>query len=107
MATTQVKKACSVCGTLLPDDDSAPCPVCALRLAPESRSDSVPAAKVFISHSSKDEAIAEAICHHLESCGVNCWIASRDIEPGADWTEGIMRGYQFSNFRVGIFRARK
>jgi hypothetical protein len=38
---------------------------------------------------------------------VNCWIASRDIEPGADWTEGIMRGYQFSNFRVGIFRARK
>jgi tetratricopeptide (TPR) repeat protein len=31
VATTPAKRACSVCGTLLPDDDSAMCPVCALR----------------------------------------------------------------------------
>jgi len=30
VAKVEGKKACSVCGTLLPDDDSAPCPVCAL-----------------------------------------------------------------------------
>ena len=34
--------------------------------------------KVFISHSSKDKEIADAICQHLESAGVLCWIAPRD-----------------------------
>jgi hypothetical protein len=29
---------------------------------------------VFISHSSKDRATADAICAHLESAGINCWI---------------------------------
>jgi hypothetical protein len=38
---------------------------------------------VFISHSSNDRATADAICAHLESAGIKCWIAPRDIEPGA------------------------
>ncbi|MBV8722991.1 MAG: toll/interleukin-1 receptor domain-containing protein, partial [Candidatus Eremiobacteraeota bacterium] len=37
------------------------------------------AVKVFISHSSKDREIADAICRHLEAMGVSCWIAPRDI----------------------------
>jgi serine/threonine protein kinase/Flp pilus assembly protein TadD len=41
VATTPAKRACSVCGTLLADD-SAYCPVCALRMAVETQSDSVP-----------------------------------------------------------------
>ena len=61
------------------------------------------AAKVFISHSSNDKAIAEAICRHLESAGVPCWIAPRDIEPGADWTEGILRGIASSRIFVLVF----
>jgi serine/threonine protein kinase/Flp pilus assembly protein TadD len=40
VAITQGKRACSVCGTLLADD-SAYCPVCALRGAVETQSDSV------------------------------------------------------------------
>ena len=40
MATTPAKRACSVCGTLLADD-SPYCPVCALRGAAETQSDSV------------------------------------------------------------------
>ena len=40
MATTPAKRACSVCGTLLADD-SPYCPVCALRGAGETQSDSV------------------------------------------------------------------
>ncbi|HEX4201911.1 MAG TPA: serine/threonine-protein kinase, partial [Chthoniobacterales bacterium] len=40
MATTPAKRACSVCGTLLADD-SPYCPVCALRMAVETQSDSV------------------------------------------------------------------
>ena len=59
--------------------------------------------KVFISHSSKDQEIADAIRQHLESKGVPCWIAPRDIEPGADWTEGIMRGIASSRIFVLVF----
>jgi len=40
VATTPAKRACSVCGTLLADD-SAYCPVCALRGVQETQSDSV------------------------------------------------------------------
>jgi Protein kinase domain len=40
VATTPAKRACSVCGTLLTDDSSY-CPVCALRGAVETQSDSV------------------------------------------------------------------
>jgi hypothetical protein len=40
VATTQGKRACPVCGTLVPDDDSAACPVCLLRGALETQSDS-------------------------------------------------------------------
>ena len=47
---------------------------------------------VFISHSSKDRSIADAICDQLESVGIACWIAPRDIEIRSDWTRGIMQG---------------
>jgi TolB-like protein len=62
--------------------------------------------KVFISHSSKDSEIADAICQHLEAAGVPCWIAPRDIEPGADWTEGILRGIASSRVFVLVFSSR-
>lgn len=47
---------------------------------------------VFISHSSKNKATADAICHALEQNGVRCWIAPRDIPPGADYGTEIVRG---------------
>jgi TIR domain len=42
---------------------------------------------VFISHAHKDKSIAEAICGKLESAGLKCWIATRDISARDDWTE--------------------
>lgn len=45
---------------------------------------------VFISHSSKDGALAQAICASIESRGMRCWIAPRDIEPGEDWPTAIV-----------------
>ncbi|MDE6278036.1 MAG: toll/interleukin-1 receptor domain-containing protein [Muribaculaceae bacterium] len=47
---------------------------------------------VFISHSSKDSAIANQICGYLEGNGVKCWIAPRDITPGAAYPSEITRG---------------
>lgn len=46
-------------------------------------------ADVFISHSSKDHVIAEHICALLESRGVSCWMAPRDIKPGEEWAKAI------------------
>ena len=45
--------------------------------------------KVFISHSKFDKAIAELICTALESEGIGCWIAPRDIPYGNDWAGEI------------------
>lgn len=56
---------------------------------------------VFISHSSKDKAIADAICHHLERAGIRCWIAPRDI-TGSDWAGSIMDGLRRSEVFVVI-----
>src|ERR1700747_991180 len=58
---------------------------------------------VFISHSSKDRETADAICAHLESAGINCWIAPRDIEPGATWTTGIMQGLEACRVLILVF----
>jgi hypothetical protein len=48
-------------------------------------------ASVFISYSSQDEAAARAILQGLEHDGISCWIASRDIPPGAIWAAEITR----------------
>src|SRR3990170_1251588 len=42
---------------------------------------------VFISHSSKDKAIADAVCATLERNRIRCWIAPRDIQPGQEFRE--------------------
>ena len=60
-------------------------------------------ADVFISHSNKDKNIAEAICHQLETGGIRCWIAPRDIEFGADWTAGITQGIASCKIFVLVF----
>jgi TIR domain len=61
--------------------------------------------RVFISHSSKDKSIADAICNQLESTGIRCWIAPRDIEVGFDWTRGIMQGLAECQVFVLVFTA--
>jgi TolB-like protein/Tfp pilus assembly protein PilF len=59
--------------------------------------------QVFISYSSKDKAIADAICLHLESADIACWMAPRNIDYGSDWTEGIMKGITACRVFVLVF----
>ena len=40
---------------------------------------------ILISYSSKDKAIADAVCHQLESNGIRVWIAPRDILGGESY----------------------
>ena len=46
---------------------------------------------VFISHASLDGAVAASLCAGLESRGLNCWIAPRDIPSGQPWGASIVR----------------
>ncbi|HEX3659629.1 MAG TPA: toll/interleukin-1 receptor domain-containing protein [Pirellulales bacterium] len=45
---------------------------------------------IFISYSSRDLLIAEAIRKSLLEQGVSCWMASENIAPGAAWDEAIV-----------------
>jgi hypothetical protein len=58
---------------------------------------------VFISHSSHDKSFADATCAALERAGIRCWIAPRDILPGADWGEAILNALDTCRAMVLIF----
>jgi len=61
---------------------------------------------VFVSHSSKDKAAADAIVAALEQQGVRCWIAPRDIPAGATWGAAIIAGIEGSRVMVLVFSSR-
>jgi TIR domain len=50
--------------------------------------------EIYISHACKDKTIADAICKGLESSGVRCWIAPRDIPVGEDWVKAVRRAIE-------------
>jgi len=58
---------------------------------------------VFISYSSKDKLTADAVCATLESRGIRCWIAPRDILPGMDWGEAIIDAINTTRVMILIF----
>jgi sulfatase modifying factor 1 len=45
---------------------------------------------VFISYSSKNKPVADAVCAGLEGRGIRCWIAPRDILAGETWAAAII-----------------
>jgi TIR domain/Bacterial SH3 domain len=58
---------------------------------------------VFISHSSKDKVYADAVCARLESDGIRCWIAPRDILPGMSWGSAIVEAIESTRLMVLLF----
>ena len=46
---------------------------------------------VFISYASQDAVVANAVVENLESHGLKCWIAPRDVKPGAQYADAIVR----------------
>lgn len=58
---------------------------------------------IFISYSKEDKLTAEAICKELETSGVQCWIAPRDISEGDDWTAAIIGGMNQCQVMVMVF----
>jgi TIR domain len=58
---------------------------------------------VFISYSSKDKPVADAVCARLEAASVRCWIAPRDVVPGMDWSEAIIDAINGSRAVVLVY----
>src|SRR5450432_3582054 len=45
---------------------------------------------VFISYASHDAAVAQKVCAALEAAGFPCWLAPRDVKPGAQYADAIV-----------------
>ncbi|MBX9778598.1 MAG: toll/interleukin-1 receptor domain-containing protein [Xanthobacteraceae bacterium] len=58
---------------------------------------------IFISHSSKDLAVAQTICAALESRGLKCWIAGRDVGAGDNFQEAIVTAIRTAKVMVLVF----
>ena len=58
--------------------------------------------EVFISKSSKDDTIANAVCNVLEKNNISCWIAPRDITPGLTFAAEIVKGIENSKILLVI-----
>jgi TolB-like protein len=48
-------------------------------------------ARVFISYASHDAEMAQTVCSALEAAGLPCWLAPRDVKPGAQYADAIVR----------------
>lgn len=55
---------------------------------------------VFVSHSAQDKPIADAVVAALESEGVRCWIAPRDIVPGSNYMASLVQALRDSSIVV-------
>lgn len=58
---------------------------------------------VFVSYPSQDKTTADAVVAALESHGLRCWYAPRDVEPGADWAGAIVHAIKESRLTVLVF----
>lgn len=71
---------------------------------PTAVSDAV--SPVFISHASADAVVVREIVARLEELGVPCWLAPRDIAPGADYATEIADAIRRSRAVVLLLSAR-
>lgn len=59
--------------------------------------------EVFISYSTDDKVVADAICHVLEHHGITCWIAPRDVRPGSPYAREIISGIKGCKVMILVF----
>jgi hypothetical protein len=55
---------------------------------------------VFISYSSKDKVVADAVCATIENRKIRCWIAPRDVSPGLSYAAALINAINDSKVFV-------
>jgi hypothetical protein len=63
------------------------------------------AREVFVSYSRPDYACAMELVARVESEGIDCWVAPRDIAPSADWAAEIIDAISNSRVMILVFSA--
>ena len=58
---------------------------------------------VFISYATADRKQALAVCKEIEQRGPKCWISSRDVAPGENYQEAIVRSIRDARAMVLVF----
>lgn len=58
---------------------------------------------VFVSYATADRKQALSVCTAIESRGTACWIATRDVAPGENYQEAIVRSIRNARAVVLIF----
>jgi TIR domain len=82
---------------------SAKCNACQQSLIVQG--ETIPDHDIFISYSSKDKNVADAVCAALEAKRIRCWIAPRDIMPGKQWAGAILDAIEETRLMVLIYSA--
>lgn len=60
---------------------------------------------VFLSYASPDAEVANQVCQFLENHGVHCWMAPRDVKPGAVYADAIVRAINEASALVLVLSA--
>lgn len=58
---------------------------------------------IFISYATADRRDALALCKAIERRGTECWISCRNVEPGANYQEAIVRALRDAPAMVLVF----
>jgi len=58
---------------------------------------------VFVSYSQADRNTAFELVARIESEGIECWVAPRDIEPSAEWAAEIIDAISAAHLMVLVF----
>jgi hypothetical protein len=58
---------------------------------------------VFVSYPSVDKSTADAVVASLESAGLRCWYAPRDVRAGSDWAGSIIDAIETARLMVLVF----
>lgn len=102
----QIISRCSSCGSSFRAEDRligkrVKCPKCGhIFVAQDSNGTTY---DVFISYAKQDRAVADLVCSQFEKEGLRCWIAPRDILPGAEYTASIATAIRHSRSLVLVF----
>ena len=58
---------------------------------------------VFISYSTKNKNVADAVVANFEQNGIKCWYAPRDILPGQEWVSAIKSALHAAKIFILIY----
>ena len=61
------------------------------------------AGPAFVSYATADRKEALAVCKAIERRGPKCWISTRDVEPGENYQESIVRALRNARAMVLVF----